>query len=464
MVDLAINFKKSISDPNAGDIGNKTIQGMVVSKTIQLSSFTQNKNAVWAAKNLLQKESYPFATGSVVVNRDLFRLQVGDPFKLSFAKYGIVNMVCRLLLIEEESLDSEKITLHYMQDIFSVATAITEYTTPTNHAGTAPEYTTDPFVVMGIIEAPFVLSNEVQIVPFAARVSPQDLGMFVYMSLDGGASYSLLEQKGNIKPYGTLTQEYGLTNPIDDTEGIYVDFLTTDVSVIDSITWAKTLSGDNMALMEDELISFQNITPVSGTIYKLENVIRGRYGTEQVIHMADSPFWFTTQSIGIIKDSEIVPGVSRKFKLVPYNLKNVGSIAEALAIDLSITGVAKTPFKPTNFDANGVSFASRYTNGGDIVLTWTPRKRGEGAGVGSPGVILAETDREGFFEIEVWVSAALVRTIIAIDAVTWTYTDAMNVSDNGTPADIITFQIVNYLEESGITYTSTENEVICKKN
>ncbi|MCK4529210.1 hypothetical protein KAW18_17745, partial [candidate division WOR-3 bacterium] len=86
---MTIDFKNSISDPIAVDIGNYVTQGRIVSKTIQLASFTTNENAVWAAKRQLQKESYPFAFINVPVNRDLFRLQVGDCFKFSYSKYGI---------------------------------------------------------------------------------------------------------------------------------------------------------------------------------------------------------------------------------------------------------------------------------------------------------------------------------------------------------------------------------------
>ena len=133
---------------------------------------------------------------------------------------------------------------------------------------------------------------------------------------------------------------------------------------------------------------------------------------------------------------------------------------DAAVIDLSITGKAKTPYIPINFNANGVSFASRYT--GDIILTWTPRKRGEGAGVGVPGVVLSETDREGYFDIEVWVSSVLVRTTTDIDAITWTYSSGMNISDNGSLATEVEFRIVNHRTAEGMKYISNEKIVITK--
>ena len=80
---MAVDFKRSISDPVARDIGNETVQGMINSKTVQLGFYTKNANAVWAANNLLRKSCYPFARISFPVNRDHFRLEPGDAFVYS---------------------------------------------------------------------------------------------------------------------------------------------------------------------------------------------------------------------------------------------------------------------------------------------------------------------------------------------------------------------------------------------
>lgn len=455
-----INFKKSIADPIARDIGNQVIQGRIVSKTIQFSMFTTNENAAWAGKNQLQKESYPFATVSFPVNRNQFKLEVGDVFKMNNSKYGIVNMVLRVLLIEEESLESEKITLHCMEDIFSVAKAITEYDNPTDHATQPPDYTPIPFTEQDVIEAPYVLSETIKAIPFAKREAATDLGMQVHTSVDG-SSYNKVDTVNNIQAYGELTVAYDIGDTIDTTIGLQIDFPTTDIDNFETISFADALAGEtNMILVGDEIMTFQTITPTGGTGYALTNVIRGRYGTDQEDHLIGAKVWLATKNIGMVSDSGFLPQAQRDFKLLPYNQKFVGAIADATPINYTFTGKALTPFKPINFVCNDVSFASRYTS--DCVLEWSPRKRGEGAGIGTPGVVLAETDREGFFEIEVWVSAALVRTTTAIDDVTWTYTSAMNITDNGSLASEITFKIKNYRSESGYTYSSNQAEVITK--
>ena len=460
---MTIDLKKSVSDPIAADIGNCVTQGRTVSKTIQLASFTTNENAVWAAKHQLQKESYPFAFIDVPVNRNLFRLQVGDCFKFSYSKYGISNMICRILQIEEENLESEKIVIHAVEDIFGISNVATEYSDPEDNTIKPPSYVLTAFTHQRVLEAPYVFSEEVKVVPLACRETDQDLGFDVYMSVDGGDSYLSVDRAANIQPYGTLVAKYPATTyTIDDVSGFEIDFVA-GADLIETATWPDIFSADrNSALLGDEIISFQSITPVSGDRYKVEGIIRGRFGTQKVAHAIDEEFYFVSQNLILLDHPEILPGVSRKFKLVPYNIKCFGDISAATAIDLNIEGESKKPYIPINFLANGSSKVARYST--DIVLTWSPRYRGKGAGIGSPGIVLADADREGYFEVEVWVASVKMRTTTAIDAVTWTYTETMNTTDNGSLASEVLFKLLNYRTEDGVLYESDQVEVTCHKN
>lgn len=460
---MTIDLKKSVSDPIAMDIGNCVTQGRTVSKTIQLASFTTNENAVWAAKHQLQKESYPFAFIDVPVNRNLFRLQVGDCFKFSYSKYGISNMICRVIQKEEENLESEKLIIHAVEDIFGVSNVITEYSNPEDNAIKPPSYVLAAFTHQIVLEAPYAFSQDVKVVPLACRQTDQDLGFDVYMSLDEGGSYLSVDRAANIQPYGTLVANYPATTyTIDDVFGFEINFVA-GADLIETVTWPDIFSADrNLALLGDEIISFRSITPVSADRYKLEDIIRGRFGTQKVAHAADEEFYFISQNLALMNHSEIMPGVSRKFKLVPYNIKYLGDISAATAIDLNIEGESKKPYIPINFLANGSSKVARYST--DTVLTWSPRYRGKGSGIGSPGTVLADVDREGYFEVEVWVATVKMRTTTAIDAVTWTYTETMNTADNGALASEVVFKLLNYRTEDGVLFESDQVEVTCKKN
>jgi len=458
-----LKIRKSVSNPCVRDIGNISIQGRIVSKTVQFALFTNNRDAVWAAKQNLLKMSYPFAMLSMQVNRNAFRLEIGGCFKFSYSGYGISDMICRVLRIREENPESENIIIDAMEDIYSIANAVTEYAIPESHAIPVPDYTVDPLIYQKGKEAPFVITDDIDCLLIGCRSGPYDLGFHIYMSIDDGNSYSLLKSVNNLVPFGKLVGTYPAnTYTIDSEIGLTIDFVA-DVDNVETVTWPEVFSGNkNVALLGDEIISFQSITPVSGTQYKLEGIIRGRFGTAKQAHAVDEWFFIVPLSIETVEHAEIVPGVTRKFKLVPYNIKKSGNISEATAIDIAITGKTRTPYMPVDFNANDRSFAARYDT--DIALTWSSRYRGKGAGIGIPGQVLADTDRDGLFEVEVWVGEVKKRTATAIDAVTWTYTEAMNIADNGSLASAITFKLSNYRTDAGITYKSAQAEIICKKN
>lgn len=462
-----IDLKESIVSPIAVDNGNVFLQDRIVSKTIKMALFTTNENAVWASRNVLRKVSYPYAQLQLTVNRNLFRLDVGDCFKFSYGPYSIVNMICRVMSIREEDLKSENIVISAIEDSFSIANVQEDYTEPTNQIQNEISYTALPFIYQDIFESPFVLAgSEMELMPIAGRRRLSDLGYNVYMSVDDGASYSVIGAVSTLMPHGILYNAYSIdTYTIDDEVGFIIEFdFPEDMNNFESQTLLQVLSTTtNLAILGNELVSIQNITPDVDNRYILTGIIRGRYGTEKADYEAyDADFYFIQPLYPAITAEEIIPGVTRKFKLVPYNAKESGDISTAEEISLEIVGISKTPYKPINFLANGSSFASRYTD--DIVLTWSPRYRGAGAGIGSPGNVLASTAREGLFRIEVFVSDVEVREITDIDAATWTYTEAMNLTDNGSLASSVTLKLYNFIEiDTIITYESDAVEVVCKE-
>lgn len=463
---MSINIKASTASPVAIDVGNRVVQNRVVSKAIQLALFTTNRNAVWGGRLQLQKESYPLAAVSFPANRKAFRLEVGDPFKFSCAKYGVVELICRVAQISEEGPDSENITVQAVQDIFSISNSVTSYHTPSNHIIEIPDYTEVPLVNQRVVEAPYVISPDViGVMSFASRETDYQLGFHLYMSLDGGSSYTFLETLNNLTPFGTLHANVNKASKFKiDEEGIIIDFTQDEEDVITS-TWSDIFTGTaNLAIMGDEIISFLSVIPITTTQLRLENVIWGRFGTERANHAAGEKLYVITDALDIVTHSEIVNSAARKFKLVPFNANDVGDIADSTAIDLTIEALCLTPYKPINFMANGGSFAAKYDT--DIILTWNARLRGSGAGIGMPGEVLSDTTREGLFTIKVYFGGSiLVRTVTAIDAVTWTYTEAMNLADNlGVLASEVLFKLSNYRTDGATTYTSDEAEVICKKN
>ena len=455
-----IDIQQTTVEPVLRDRGNKETQGRTISKTIQLGLFTNNAAAYKAGHLYLRKLAFPFATVTFPANRKVFRLEVGDLFLFSFSKYSISQRVYRVESIEEDSPESEKITITATEEIFSRTNQSVMNESITSKAVAAPDYSLDPFTYVKVVEAPYVMSTSIQVLPLASKQNDLDLGFALYISNDGGSSYNFIKYvSSNIVPYGTLVGNYTDGTYTIDLDGFVVNMIS-NADTVETTTFPNAQSGVRwVALLGNEIITFQEFTPISGTQYQIGIVFRGRYGTTKQSPVNGEAFWVIPNSVILISDSSIVTGANLNFKLIPYNSKRVGSISDATAQALSIIGRPLIPYIPVNFQANGNT--SRYTT--DVVLTWSARKRGEGAGIGIPGTVLSTTGYEGLFEIEVWVNDVLVRTTSSIAAVTWTYTQAMNITDNGSLAANVTFKLSNYQTEGGITYESDQAEISCLK-
>ena len=380
----AIDYKKGISPMS--DIANRVINGKRQSRTTYISLITTPRNASWAADRAVKGMGYPLAQFTLPFNRDFFRVNVGGQFKFSYSKWGIVSMVCRVLMITEEEPGSSTINVQAIEDIDHISETI---------FGEAPhgkwpiEITTlYELENVSIIEAPYVLAGDViQVIPLASKRSGTEIGFYVYMSIDGGSSYQKIGTSTTYQLYGTLAEPIGqATYQVDeDSDGILIDFDVAkeeDLDQIQTITRSQMISGSNLALLGSEIISFQTVTPVTSTRYRLSDIYWGRFDTENAAHSAGEDFWFIGTSLyTLISHSELVIGSSRKFKYVPFNSGYAGDISEASEVSHSVTGRAQTPYVASNLMANG-STVGRYTS--DIALTWTSRIRGEGAGLGDP--------------------------------------------------------------------------------
>lgn len=479
---MRVNYTASMVPRD--DIANKQIQGKEVVRTVKLMLFTTIENASWAADRLVKAGSYPVAHITFRANRDIFRLEPGDPFVLNYPKYGISGAVYRVTGLQEEDVKSEEIIISAIEDIDHATGIITEI--GMEGFSSAPDWTMDYLDYVAVLEAPFPLAEEgarsepkIGIIPCAARKWGDEVGYYLYYSLDGD-TYERVAVIKRYNPYGTLAQGWPTRSPFrighsNDVapaeEAICVDFVNPDASVIESCSRENLFAGRNLAMVGNELISFQNITPVDGYDYRYEitDIYRARVDTVAGYHPVGEAFWFVGNRIPVVLSlNELVKGATRYFKIVPFSFVAAGDVSDATAIPVTVTGRSRIPYIPGNFNCNGQSFRATY-NVDDpdnaIHLTWSPRYRGQGAGIGNPDeVVDAAPTWEGYFEIEVWVGQTLCETVTAVndDEYTFTQTDIEGWSTTaGCPGEpclpsVIGFKLKNYRTFAGTTYSSAK--------
>jgi hypothetical protein len=442
----------------------KTIIGRVVSKTVEMKMFSNSYNANWIAERIVRREAFPFMNGSIRFHYSAFKLELGDLFKLTIPLYGIVDMVCRVMERSVGDIEDDQIEISFQED--------PDYVT---QSAILPQSIREPVSIdwtiavlddITLVEAPYALSGEkINLVPLVGRKKGTEIGYELHMSIDGGSSYSLLDYIEYYAIHGVLVYDVdeGLVTLDKGTTGITVDFdLDADVSSIQTITRTELMAGGNVSFIWDgsgygELIGFETITPdpVIDARYQLTNLFRGQYDTWRNNWSAGDDFYFVGTSIILVASANFLTGLTRHFKLVPYNSKIGGDIVSASEIAHTFTGRAFTPYYVSNLELNGKASRAAYLGGQDIVLTWSTRIRGTGAGIGdADSVTDAPPTWEGYFEVAVKESDTVVRTATNINDDTWTYTNAMNIADNSTPADELEFTLVNFVTTGGIRYDS----------
>ena len=440
----------------ADDPANIRIVRHNITKSIRLMMFTNTRNAQWAADRFIKYFAYPFASLSFTANRNVFRYQVGDNFRWSSRRLNITNMVFRIVRITEENLLSETIKIEAIEDVEYMAGAGTYVNTPVGTNPSSPRNSVAELVDFVLMEAPYtVAENEIQIIPIVARQTGLESGFAVYMSLTG-ESYTLLAQVTTFSVVGTLVNGYtNATYEIDEEVGFQVT-IPEYASQLSSITDVELFGPTNLSLlgstMEGEIITWKTITPVSEDVYEITGVYRNRWGSDRINHPAGTEFWFIGTNYSAIVNENFTYGNTVYIKLVPFSGSLIGSISEIDATEVTFVGLSRRPYDPTNFGCNGVYLTPTYS--GNCDLTWSPRVRGDGLGLGNPDYAVENPSHEGLFEIKVYVNGLQKRAQKNIDSDSWTYTSTMNAADNGTLADTILFRLRNYLIYENVEYTS----------
>lgn len=455
---MIIEYKQGLV--KCSDPANQRIVGRVQHKTVQMAFYQLPRNATWIGYRILAIESYPIATLQFPANRNVFELEVGDPFIPVYSPYQLTGKVFRIMRIEEESPESEKINIFAIEDVHYLSSEVN--IVPGMGKGTRRDMSIEPLDYIGIAEAPYWISpDDIKITTLAGRKGSTEVGYLALMGLDS-ASYSQIAVVTSFTPHGFLVAEYPETIMVDDVVGFEVDFThSSGPEVIQTISRTELFAGRNMALIGMELICFQTFTPVSGNRYRIEGIVRGMYDTSRLKHLAGEQFWFLGISrFGLVANANLLYGSERFFKYNPYNLFNNAGEENALETSLIFSGRAWKYLKPSDLYANGFHAHATYED--DVVLEWYPRKRDSGAGHGLATVVtdapLAESF-EGSFQVKVFFNEELVRTVDDIEDVTWTYTEAMNNDDNGGPAARLLFEVRNAREFNGLTLYSPPERI-----
>lgn len=457
----------------AQDLANyQSRGGEIVSTTIDYLACTDPDEANLLAERALRMLSYPFSKISIECNRTAWNLNPGDAFKLTWPPLGIVNMVCRVVNINYGNLLNGRITIEATEDVFNVNQ--TTYISPQTSDWVNPVEDLQIITEQKLVEMPLELTNPGQfltdggvwsggngerryLMSLAGRSSAQELGYDVQSDTTGGTSFLLTNIVNIYTPYGKLYGEYGRNVDMTlDTVGFYIKN-TVDVQNVKSISAGQELTTFiNLALIDDEIISFRTITQQIDGSFLISNVVRGIFDTIPQHHNNNSTIYFISYGFGKVQSNEylrIFSGSTELFpninvKLLPFNSKQKFPIASATAINKTLGLRAWAPYPPGHVMVNSISFPYA-TMGNKATIIYRKRDRilqnNQQLIVAQSAGDIEETSTKtyenNYYGLKIYIGGILIRTIDMTSIESFDYTISDRYADDPDFGKQITFKI-----------------------
>ncbi|WP_068304259.1 glycoside hydrolase TIM-barrel-like domain-containing protein [Pararhodobacter sp. CCB-MM2] len=190
-----------------------------------------------------------------------------------------------------------------------------------------------------------------------------------------------------------------------------------------SIAEAELLDGKNLAAISTgdgwELFQYQSATLIEPGVWRLQDLLRGQFGTEPLIPQAWAPGAVVVLMDGAPEQLDLpasTRGVARRWRVGPAAL----AYDDPIYVESTQTfaGNGQRPYAPAHLTAK--------RSGGDLSLTWIRRTRVAGDGWDAPDVPLGE-EVEAYL-LRIRQGGTLLREV-SLSAPAFTYTAAMQSGD-----------------------------------
>ena len=392
------------------------LTGNKIQRNIDLKCFRDATSANKRVWEIMKRSSYPIAKIKFKTDLSLSMLLPGSVFRLSHSDYGIENADFRITTIDASSLDKNEIGIEAIQ----VAETLFDdnFLDPPGPEWEPPDTEPIPLNHVKVFELPYNrrTEEEAAFLVLAAREKLNETSFVVIASNEETGDYQTFGEFDTYSLRGTLDQEYTISTKIDDSEGIVFTPYKFDPEFF-TISRTNLFTANRIAIIENELISFQQVLPLGGGSYKLLGCIRGILATEQKTHVAGKEIWLAYFSDNVL---EKIPWDTFFVKVLPRFQGNIVDAASVTAVQGTKTAKAKKPREVSRIVAERI--------GNNISFQLWPSSPGvPGAGDYAPDLM---TDKEppfdfrGDFIVE-WNSNSEIKatdSFVVIQAGTTTFT------------------------------------------
>lgn len=361
------------------DQGALAIVAAHKTQTIQRPWITRNDLAEATVSKIGRLAAAPKYSGRVsMADTEAARINLGGLLRINWAESNLTNLVgiVESITIPEPGQRFWQVEFkEWHNDLYKDnANQIGTITPPTE---TVIEV--EDLYASAITELPLGLASTSDIT-FAALLARGDSltsGANVWLEQGTGtfdqiAQIEAFAVKGKLNaPYSAFTDFYDTTDALE----ILLQSPDKDLESQSSVqAQNKTLlMWINPGLSNEEIISIETVTLVSGNVYSIQGY-RGRYDTRRRTHAAISSVYIIERAALLeLYDSEIIEsGNTYDLKFQPYLGSQEYDLSSVTAkTSPTASGRYSLPHPPKNLDINGAESGATYDSASDdIVLTW----------------------------------------------------------------------------------------------
>jgi hypothetical protein len=361
------------------DLSNIVVTGETRAETMEFKMLSNSTTAALICSRCIRATAYPLSKLTLVVNRTAWKWRVGGVFKFSWTPLGIASVVYRVTRIAWGELLNGQISIDCVEDVFGIVSAT--FQAPPASGWISPSGTPLAPIFQRLYEVPYSLaivgqSIGIWVYALCARQDGTPTDFFVYQNL--GAGDTQTNDLFNFCPVGLLTADYLAATVARDTTGFTIGPTGADLAALTSTDNTGILLGTNLALIDEEIVSWKTATINSDLSVTLSDVIRGVLDTVPADHLAGAQVWFFSLAEGTTQKSVYPADLSVAAKFLPNNNQGTFPLASAIANTLTTRSKFVRPFPPANLRIQGNAYGTRpaaITGGANLTYTWSSRNR-----------------------------------------------------------------------------------------
>jgi hypothetical protein len=441
----------------AQDMANMRQQNDVSSQSIDYPWITLYPLADRVANRDLLSVSVPMAKAEVIVNREAYAYGPGDPFKITWPKLNIDQIIMRVKSVSIGMPLANKIKLTLIQDVFSLNS--TAYTDPGDTGWVDPLPAPTPVAIHQLMEAPYLLNQNKTYAQYLYLAARPNIGSYSFELLDKkNGDTDNFTSRGifqRFSPTGVINNDYPASFSVDDT-GTLVVTGNPDMAKLTNSTEPSMRNGANLFVFATtgEVCSFSDMIQNSdGVTYTLFGVWRGLMDTIPVAHSSGERIFFLEGSAfpPNAKYGQTDPVSAYSITAGPKGV----SVASA-TINKTMANRNVKPVPPGRILINAI--ARPLTITGSISPTWEHRNLTTDALQVIRQDDLGSSAAEGTYGWQLQINGVSVDTATGLTTKTWArgpYTPAQRIASGYSGKYLMEFKIRQTTAGGSSVYNSS---------